>query len=215
MLSALWHNSSSHTVAEDTWSHHDVIAVGALTTTERVTPDASEAAATGLDTVAIEFSALSGQTQIRTPGLALLASARSMHWGASSLAQSANQLDSQSYQFELQAEALALEVGVGVDIALNPKALIDSLGSVYEHTIDTVVDWVAGRDLPGMPTAPDRWDRALIFSIRATAGWGVAAQLAIKASRSEALTVVGAALKLSPSGMGPTAGAALTLQVEQ
>ena len=62
------------------------------------------------------------------------------------------------------AEAMVVDGRVGGNISVTPKTVGDALGSVYNQVIDPVVDFVAGRDVPGIPEVPEAFDHGITES---------------------------------------------------
>ena len=72
------------------------------------------------------------------------------------------------------AEAMVVDGRVGGNISVTPKTVGDALGSVYNQVIDPVVDFVAGRDVPGIPEA---FDHGITASGYIEGGFGASAKL--------------------------------------
>ena len=75
------------------------------------------------------------------------------------------------------AEAMVVDGRVGGNISVTPKTVGDALGSVYNQVIDPVVDFVAGRDVPGIPEVPEAFDHGITASGYIEGGFGASAKL--------------------------------------
>jgi len=81
-----------------------------------------------------------------------------------------------SIQIAGGAEAMAFDGKVSIDVTITPKSVADTFGGIYNTVIDPAVDFFAGQDVPGVPEAPDSWNKGLAISGYLEGGFGASAK---------------------------------------
>lgn len=74
------------------------------------------------------------------------------------------------------AEAMAIDGKLSGEISITPKTVGDTFGGMYNTFIDPMVDWVAGKDVAGIPEAPDSWDHGPTVAGHIVSGYGASAK---------------------------------------
>jgi hypothetical protein len=117
-----------------------------------------------------------------------------------------------SIKGDLGAEALLGDARYSMDFKITPKTVGDTLAGIYNDYVDPVVDYVAGSDVPEIPSVPEEYDHGIAVSGHATTGFGGAAKIAGELEIGNGKGVkFGAKAKL---GIGPVLGAGFTVGVK-
>ncbi len=110
------------------------------------------------------------------------------------------------------AEAMAIDARIGGEISITPKTVGDTLGGLYNSYVDPVVDYMAGRDVAGIPAVPDSFDHGVAIAGHVEGGYGASAKIGGAAELGNGKGAkIGGNFKV---GLGPVFGAGLTFGVK-